>query len=160
MVMTVVNVSFVPPLSLLCSQCTEYKFASEISHFYLWCGISSKLIFFPGFCPTNCNGHGTCLSIGICECENGFAGVDCSTGKGISFYLLYLFICYMFCWLIICLIMVKLHTTYFLVAFMFFMFKLPFLKQLFCVNWGKEIQRAMLYILRTCLEKRVVSIFW
>ena len=29
MVMTVVNVSFVPLFSYLCSQCTEYMFASE-----------------------------------------------------------------------------------------------------------------------------------
>ncbi|KAK9066693.1 hypothetical protein SSX86_014016 [Deinandra increscens subsp. villosa] len=30
-------------------------------------------------CPSNCNGHGTCLKNGICECKDGFTGIDCST---------------------------------------------------------------------------------
>lgn len=33
-----------------------------------------------GSCPDNCNGHGKCLSNGVCECENGYTGIDCSTG--------------------------------------------------------------------------------
>ncbi|KAA8537669.1 hypothetical protein F0562_027341 [Nyssa sinensis] len=30
-------------------------------------------------CPSNCNGHGKCLQNGLCECENGYTGIDCST---------------------------------------------------------------------------------
>jgi hypothetical protein len=29
-------------------------------------------------CPNNCNNHGSCNSEGICVCEPGFSGVDCS----------------------------------------------------------------------------------
>lgn len=33
-----------------------------------------------GSCPNNCNGHGKCTAQGVCICENGFTGIDCSTG--------------------------------------------------------------------------------
>jgi len=29
-------------------------------------------------CPNQCSGHGTCGSLGICECKSGFTGPDCS----------------------------------------------------------------------------------
>lgn len=34
-------------------------------------------------CPNNCGGHGECLNDGICDCENGYTGTDCSTGNTI-----------------------------------------------------------------------------
>ena len=33
-----------------------------------------------GLCPNNCSSCGKCLSHGVCECENGYTGIDCSTG--------------------------------------------------------------------------------
>lgn len=33
-----------------------------------------------GSCPSHCSGHGKCLENGVCECENGYTGIDCSTG--------------------------------------------------------------------------------
>jgi len=35
---------------------------------------------FTGVCPSACSGHGTCTVNGVCECELGYTGVDCSTG--------------------------------------------------------------------------------
>ncbi|KAK1323081.1 hypothetical protein QJS10_CPA02g00100 [Acorus calamus] len=32
-----------------------------------------------GTCPGDCSGKGRCLSDGVCECENGHTGIDCST---------------------------------------------------------------------------------
>lgn len=29
-------------------------------------------------CPNNCSDHGVCSADGICECEDGFLGQDCS----------------------------------------------------------------------------------
>lgn len=29
-------------------------------------------------CPNNCNNHGTCNSSNVCQCNSGWAGVDCS----------------------------------------------------------------------------------
>lgn len=33
-----------------------------------------------GSCPAGCGGRGTCQQNGICECKNGWTGIDCSTG--------------------------------------------------------------------------------
>ena len=32
-------------------------------------------------CPENCDAHGTCQANGACICDNGWAGLDCSSGK-------------------------------------------------------------------------------
>lgn len=32
-------------------------------------------------CPNNCGGHGECHKNGICHCEKGYTGADCSTGN-------------------------------------------------------------------------------
>lgn len=48
-----------------------------------------RLTFFAGSCPSSCSGHGNCLSKGLCECENGFTGIDCATGNSISFACLF-----------------------------------------------------------------------
>ena len=31
-------------------------------------------------CLNDCSGHGTCSSIGTCQCQSGFFGLDCSQG--------------------------------------------------------------------------------
>lgn len=33
-----------------------------------------------GVCPGGCSGHGICTDNGMCDCEQGYTGVDCSTG--------------------------------------------------------------------------------
>lgn len=43
--------------------------------------VSHYFLSFAGACPDNCHGHGTCHANGICECENGWTGIDCSTGN-------------------------------------------------------------------------------
>lgn len=42
-----------------------------------------------GSCPSNCNGHGKCLPNGVCECVNGYTGIDCATGIDISLLQVY-----------------------------------------------------------------------
>ena len=32
-------------------------------------------------CPNNCNGHGTCLSKGFCNCTEGWTGANCNIGQ-------------------------------------------------------------------------------
>jgi leishmanolysin len=32
-----------------------------------------------GVCPSGCSGHGTCTANGVCDCELGYTGTDCST---------------------------------------------------------------------------------
>ena len=49
----------------------DFYFCNSIKHFF---------VSFAGSCPGNCNGQGKCLSNGICQCENGYTGIDCSTG--------------------------------------------------------------------------------
>jgi len=31
-------------------------------------------------CPNNCNGHGTCLAKGVCNCTEGWTGANCNIG--------------------------------------------------------------------------------
>lgn len=142
------------PLFLLCSQCTEYKFASEISHFWSIFDLASVLnwYFLQAPAPPIVMDMGNASLTAFVNVKMGSLVLTAPLVKEYPLFTFIFLFALCFCWLIICL-MVKLHTAYFLVAFMFVMFKLPFLKQLFCVNGGKEIQRAMLYILKTCLEK-------
>lgn len=46
-------------------------------------------MIFAGTCPSNCSGRGNCLSNGLCECENGYTGIDCSTGNAFCFFPLF-----------------------------------------------------------------------
>jgi hypothetical protein len=39
------------------------------------------IVFYSGKCPGECSGRGVCTSMGSCECESGYTGIDCSTGK-------------------------------------------------------------------------------
>ena len=36
---------------------------------------------FEGLCPNNCSLRGNCSSFGICTCETGYFGSDCSLGE-------------------------------------------------------------------------------
>jgi hypothetical protein len=38
----------------------------------------------PVECPNKCSEHGTCNAKGVCECEKGFQGEDCSIGNSYS----------------------------------------------------------------------------
>lgn len=47
--------------------------------------IIAKYYIISGSCPRNCNGNGKCLKNGICQCADGFTGIDCSTGEFLKF---------------------------------------------------------------------------
>ncbi|KAF5942914.1 hypothetical protein HYC85_020556 [Camellia sinensis] len=60
------------------------RMLGEVAVDGIWkvCPEAGGAVHFPGFsgyCPSNCNGHGQCLQNGVCECENGYTGIDCST---------------------------------------------------------------------------------
>lgn len=61
----------------------EHLFLSCITSFYVLMFACSVILanLFAGSCPNNCSGHGRCLSSGLCECGNGYTGIDCSTGN-------------------------------------------------------------------------------
>ena len=51
---------------------------------HIWFRVTDVGLLYAGFCPRNCSGNGQCLHNGVCECESGYTGIDCSTGN-ISF---------------------------------------------------------------------------
>lgn len=38
-------------------------------------------------CPNHCSNHGTCNAEGVCVCEGGFTGVDCSISTSFFIFL-------------------------------------------------------------------------
>lgn len=62
--------------SLLCNIYNSVVVLSALVHtFHVY-----KYVSFAGSCPGNCSIHGICHPNGICECQIGWTGVDCSTG--------------------------------------------------------------------------------
>lgn len=85
--------------------------------FMILCEFLTRVLY-AGFCPSNCNGHGKCLQNGICECAKGYTGIDCSTGKAISFQRVFIssFCCFFFYFFSSCMFVIKENWSWKIIA--------------------------------------------
>ncbi|BBG94942.1 metalloendopeptidase [Prunus dulcis] len=63
-------------------RCVNNSLEVAVDGMWKVCPEAGGPLQFPGFngtCPSNCSGRGNCLSNGLCECGNGYTGIDCST---------------------------------------------------------------------------------